>query len=43
MLNTGLPKIGVKELIYKVVTSPVFLVTNTDMRNTSKASNALSF
>ena len=43
MLNIDLPKISVKELIYKVVTSAVFLVTNTNMRNTSKVSNALSF
>ena len=41
--NIGLGKFGVKELIYKFVTSAVFLVTYTDKRNTGKALYALLF
>ena len=29
VFNTGLEKIGVKKIIYKVVTSPVFVVADT--------------
>ena len=41
--ETGLAQTGIKELIYKVVTSVVFLATYTDKRNTFKASYALWF
>ena len=42
VLNKGLAKIGVKELIYNV-TSAVFHVIYTNKRNTCKASYALWF
>ena len=36
VLNIDLEKVGVKELIYKTVTSPVFFVTYISKRNTGK-------
>ena len=41
VLNTGLEKINIKELICNVVTSPVFLVAYTNKRNTCVASYTL--
>ena len=43
VLKAGLRRIGVKILIYKLVTSAVFLVTYTNKRNTCKALYALWF
>ena len=37
VLNTGFEKIGFEELIYKVVTSDVFIVAYKNKRNTCKA------
>ena len=43
MLSTGLAKNWCQELIHKVITSAVFLVTYTKKRNTHKASYAMWF
>ena len=43
VLTTYLEKLDVKELIYKVITPPVFLVAYTNKRSTCKALYALWF
>ena len=43
VLNTGLAKRDVKKLVYKVVTSAVFLFTYTDKISTCKVSYAVWF
>ena len=41
VLNTGLERMGIKKLIYKVVMFPVFFVAYANKRNTCKVLSTL--